>query len=229
MNDSSIALIKITENEEPYVKASDLSKHLGFKELDQVSRIVRRRPEDFSPNEAFVGDDGIMYLNYDGSIKVCMFATTDRSRAVREEITEVYKAWRNGEIYANTEVTKVEQAFMLAKAVMRIAEAQMEMEKKINEQDRRIGKIEEKIEILGIAANSKSFITEEQATEISLLVKMTAQALSEKTGKNKYATVYAELYRRFSITTYKNIPQDKYADVMKWLSDYHSSALNGIK
>lgn len=222
-NMSRVVLITINEKEEPYVRATELAKHLGYKEPDQVSRIVRRRPDDFAPNEACIGQDGVLYLNYDGAIKVCMFANTEKSRDVREEITDVYKAWRNGEVYSNKTLTPAEQAWHVAKAVMKLAEVQMELERKVNEQGLEIEGIKQDVEQIKKEMNPKQFITDEQASEISIVVRMLGQALSEKSGKNKFAAVYAEMYRKYSITSYKTIPQDKFPSVMRWLQDWYSS------
>ncbi len=53
-------------------------------------------------------------------------------------------------------------------------------------------------------------------------MKAVGQALSgPDRAKNGYQQVYGELYRRYSLTSYKNLPQGKFAEVMAWLHQWH--------
>ncbi len=228
MPPNRINLITLNNNYEPFIKASELAKRLGYEETDQVSRIIRRKKDDFIKNEHFIISEKTMYLNYEAAIKVCMLATTSCSSRVREEVTQVYKSWRNGEIYTQKEMTKAEKAFHLAKAVMSLAESQLELEQRQDQTEQKLEQVEVRVEQLSKKLSPKVFITDEQASEISALVRMAGHAITGK-GKNGYQTVYGELYRRFSITNYKNIPQDKFPEVIRWLKDYCSSLLNQNK
>ncbi|NNJ13295.1 hypothetical protein EKD04_023505 [Chloroflexales bacterium ZM16-3] len=64
-------------------------------------------------------------------------------------------------------------------------------------------------------------ISEQQAAEVALAVKQVGRALSDKDGKPGYGQVYVELYRRYGISSYKNLPQDRYDEVMAWLKGWH--------
>jgi hypothetical protein len=78
----------------------------------------------------------------------------------------------------------------------------------------RLGTIERKLE-------PGAPIADEQAAEISNRVKAIAQALSQKDpSKNHYQAIFGELYRRFRISSYKSVPQDRYADVIAFLDDW---------
>lgn len=59
-------------------------------------------------------------------------------------------------------------------------------------------------------------ITDEQAAEIALGVKNVAYAMGGNSPS--YGKVYSELYRRYRISSYKNLPQAKYDEVISWLS-----------
>ncbi len=69
-------------------------------------------------------------------------------------------------------------------------------------------------------------ISEAQAAEISALVKAVAAAITEQDrragagGRNPYQAVFGELYRRFRVSSYHNIPARRFAEVMAWLRDY---------
>ena len=84
---------------------------------------------------------------------------------------------------------------------------------------RRVGSIE------GLVAPGQ-VISEAQAAEISALVKAIAAEMVERDkgtgqkGRNPYQAVFGELYRRFRVSSYHNIPAGTYADVMAWLREY---------
>jgi len=72
-------------------------------------------------------------------------------------------------------------------------------------------------------------ISEAQAAEISTLVRAiaTEMAAREKgsgaTGRNPYQAVFGELYRRFRVSSYHNIPVRRFGEVMAWLREYQES------
>jgi hypothetical protein len=52
-------------------------------------------------------------------------------------------------------------------------------------------------------------------------VKALAQALTAKdSSKNHYQGIFAELYRRFGVSSYKLIRQDQYAGVLAFLEEW---------
>jgi chromosome segregation ATPase len=78
----------------------------------------------------------------------------------------------------------------------------------------RLGSIERKLE-------PGAVITDEQAAEISNRVKAIAESLSQRDpSKNHYQAIFGELYRRFRISSYKLVPQSRYADVLAFLDDW---------
>jgi hypothetical protein len=72
-------------------------------------------------------------------------------------------------------------------------------------------------------------ISEVKAVEISALVKALAAALAERDkdsgrkGRNPYQSVFGELYRRFRVSSYHNVPADKFVEVMVWLHEYRQT------
>ena len=47
--------------------------------------------------------------------------------------------------------------------------------------------------------------------------------LGEESGRNEYGGVYGELYRKFSITSYKLLPANRFQEAMKFLTNWHQS------
>lgn len=84
----------------------------------------------------------------------------------------------------------------------------------VGQLQQRLGTIERKLE-------PGAVITDEQAAEVSNKVKALAQLLSQKDPtKNHYQAIFGELYRRFRASSYKLIPQDRYAQVLSFLDDW---------
>ncbi len=72
-------------------------------------------------------------------------------------------------------------------------------------------------------------ISDAQAAEISTLVKAIATEMVERDkgtgakGRNPYQSVFGELYRRFRVSSYHNIPLKRFGDVMAWLREYQDT------
>lgn len=82
----------------------------------------------------------------------------------------------------------------------------------------RLGTIERKLD-------PAAHITDEQAAEISNKVKALAEFLSQHDpSKNHYQSIFGELYRRFRVTSYKLLPQDRYEAVLTFLDEWLKTA-----
>jgi len=68
-------------------------------------------------------------------------------------------------------------------------------------------------------------IGEAQAAEISTLVRAIAAELTQRggAGRNPYQAVFGELYRRFRVSSYHNIPLRRFGEVMAWLKTYQET------
>jgi hypothetical protein len=80
---------------------------------------------------------------------------------------------------------------------------------------------------LGVLEDSlhpAAYITDAQATEVSNLVKALAEELTgTDKAKNHYQGIFAELYRRYGVSSYKLIRQDQYASVLQFLRDWRTA------
>ena len=111
------------------------------------------------------------------------------------------------------------QAYKIATALMHLAKQQLilenRVETKFQEYDSRLETIEA---TLGDPARN---ITPAQASQISQAVKAIALYLSKENQRNEYGGVYGELYRRFEITSYKQLPARKFDEAIKFLTDWY--------
>jgi hypothetical protein len=90
--------------------------------------------------------------------------------------------------------------------------------------DGRVDAVEVRLGVLEERVQPASFITEQQAAEISNRVKGLAQLLSTRdNSKNHYQSIFAEIYRRFGVSSYKTIGQNQYKAVLTFLDDWHAS------
>jgi len=52
-------------------------------------------------------------------------------------------------------------------------------------------------------------------------VKNVGNALEQGGASGGYAKVYSEMYRRYRVSSYKNLSQAKYDEVLAWLSNWY--------
>jgi hypothetical protein len=145
---------------------------------------------------------------------------------------------------ASTALTNAEMTLETLRALTHLAEQQVAFERKydadmagINQRMDNMGRFlldahartDERLAALELRLSPDAPITDEQAGEISLAVKNVAAAL-EATGtvKNAYQRVYAELYRRESTGSYKNIRQGRYQAVLDWLHQWHQEVAGEV-
>ncbi|GLV61199.1 hypothetical protein KDH_80150 [Dictyobacter sp. S3.2.2.5] len=139
------------------------------------------------------------------------------------------------EITVSPSTTALEQIRDMGLAIAHLAEQQLEMEQRINARfdqtdarlnnaarlfasfDRRLGAVERRVEPAAV-------ISDVQAAEISAKVKALAEALTAKDkSKNHYQSIFAELYRRFEVSSYKLIRQSQYQEVLVFLDHWRAS------
>lgn len=70
-------------------------------------------------------------------------------------------------------------------------------------------------------------ISEQQAAELSQAVKLVAISLGKRSGRNEFGAIYGELYRRFGITSYRNLPVHAFEEAMEWLTSWYRSLTEG--
>ena len=103
------------------------------------------------------------------------------------------------------------QAYKSALAVVQLAKTQVLMEARLNAHEQRLETLEAQL------GDTNRAVTPSQATDISQAVKTIAMVLSKRTGRNEYGGVYSEMYRKFGIPSYKQLPAAQFDACMKWL------------
>lgn len=112
-------------------------------------------------------------------------------------------------------------AYRMAAAVMRLARQQLLLEARQEQVEGRVEDHERRLEVIEVTlGNPDRLITPAQATRLSQAVKAVAMELGKQTKRNEYGGVYGELYRRFNVPGYKELPAAKFDEAMAWLTDW---------
>jgi len=92
-----------------------------------------------------------------------------------------------------------------------------------------VGSLLRRVDAMEGVMSPGQVISEAQAAEISTLVKAIATEMATRDketgakGRNPYQAVFGELYRRFRVSSYHNIPLRRFNDVMAWLREYQET------
>ena len=119
-------------------------------------------------------------------------------------------------------------ALEIGEAITNLARQQLELEARvttiadytrgfIKETRTHLAHTDERLSALELRLDPTAIITDEQAAELALAVKNVGQRLAAQGEKAGYARVYSEMYRRYRVSSYKNLPRAKYDEVMAWL------------
>ena len=154
----------------------------------------------------------------------------------QEECYDVLSsAFTSGRLTYHTEIMEAEsaaaRAYQIATALQDLARYQWVMEKRIDSaetqlttHDNLLTEFGDRIESLESQLTSPGHIIgDAQASQISQAVKAIALELGKRSGRNEYGGVYGELYRRFEITSYKNLHASKFDDALAWLTNWYQS------
>lgn len=117
----------------------------------------------------------------------------------------------------------------MGRAIMQMAEEQIEFERRLLTTEGRLekaavvyGDLTKRVEIIEQRMGPGQPVTEDQASQISQAVKAIAMTLSKTSGTNQYGSVYGELYRKFGITSYKQLPARKFNEAIEFLTEWNN-------
>lgn len=134
---------------------------------------------------------------------------------------------------------QLQQIAEMGRAITRMAEQQIELQQQqrvmagrldqaarvIRDVQSQLGTVELRLGLLEDQIHPGAYVTEAQAAEISNRVKALGELLtSTSAGRNHYQSIFAELYRRFGVSSYKTIHQDQYGAVLAFLEDWRKVA-----
>ena len=113
------------------------------------------------------------------------------------------------------------QAYKLLQAMVKLARNQIFIEAQVGAHSTQLTDHEQRLEeIESTLGDAGRHITPDQASQISQAVKTVAMKLSKASGRNEYGGVYGELYRKFGITSYKQLPATKFDEAISWMNEW---------
>jgi hypothetical protein len=105
-----------------------------------------------------------------------------------------------------------------------MARQQFILESRVDQHDETLETHDQRLETLESQLGAPDrYITPDQAMQLSQAVKTVAMKLSVASRRNEYGGVYGELYRKFGITSYKQLPAAKFDEAMRWLNEWRES------
>lgn len=126
-------------------------------------------------------------------------------------------------------------AYRIALAVATTARQQLVLRYQLQQQDERLDGHEKQLgaygerlaQIEAAMGNKARYITNNQASRISQAVKAVGLELGKRSGRNEFGGVYGELYRRFEVAGYRELPAGQYDEAMAFLRQWYSSLADG--
>ncbi|PIE82215.1 MAG: hypothetical protein CSA11_01300 [Chloroflexi bacterium] len=116
------------------------------------------------------------------------------------------------------------EAYQLALALVKLARNQILIEARLENNEVRLTDHEQRLEeIESTLGDPGRLVTPAQASQISQAVKAVAIAWGQQTERNEFGAVYGELYRKFEVTGYKQLPSNRFQACMDWLTEWHTS------
>lgn len=122
--------------------------------------------------------------------------------------------------------TDAVQAYKMATAIVKLAKQQILLEGRLGDSELRLENVEERLTTLEEQLSGQDVITEAQASQLSQAVKAVAITLGKSTGRNEFGACYGEIYRRFNIASYRQLPRSKFEEAMAFLTEWHQSLVS---
>lgn len=244
-------LVEVAGQKQIYIPVRPLCSHLGIAWSSQRLRINRDpvlsevvRPvivtitgvEHGQPQDVTTICLPLEYLNgWLFGVSALRVKPEIKERLVRYQ-RECYqvlaKAFLLKESAETTTIATLMQVREMGLGIVRMAEEQIEFERRLSTTENRleqaarvVGDINRRLTAVEKRLSPGQLVTEEQASQISEAVKTVALALGEKTGRSEFGAIYGELYRKFGITSYKQLPAGRFDVAMGFLTSWYEKVL----
>lgn len=146
-------------------------------------------------------------------------------------LSDAFQKTKRDESAVTPNIVALQQVKALGQALISLAEEQIEHEIRLSETELRLDEAVVVVDDLSKRVQAvenklgdpERKVTAAQASHVSQAVKAVAMALSKASGRNEYGGVYGELYRRYEVPSYRELPASKYKGVMAWLNEWLQS------
>lgn len=116
------------------------------------------------------------------------------------------------------------QAYKMVMAMAQMAKQQLLHEAHLKQLDVQVSSNQERLDLIeATLGNKERQITAAQASRLSQAVKTVALELGKHTSRNEFGGVYGEIYRRYNIAGYRELPAAKFDEAMQFLTEWWQS------
>ena len=152
-------------------------------------------------------------------------------RFQREAAKVLWEAFQEGRLTTDPALddllrsdSEAVQAYRMLQALVKLARNQILLEAQLHTHTEQLADHDQRLEdIESTLGDTGRLVTPDQASQISQAVKAVALALGKKSGRNEVGAIYGELYRKFGITGYRQLPALKFQQAMDWLTQWHEN------
>lgn len=213
---------------EPYFVGKDVALILGYaKPRNAIATHVDEEDKKDAPIQGDLGGAQVMtVINESGLYSLILSSKLPKAKEFKRWVTsEVLPSLRKTGSYTVPQMSEME---MIAK----LASNAVNMEKALEEQNKRIEKLESKadIPIKEIVSETLAYscITYEQQKMIHLSAKLRVleQLNAERSAKNQrlyYNKLYSDIRRRFGVTSFRNIRSRDYRKAIYFIDEWEPS------
>lgn len=116
------------------------------------------------------------------------------------------------------------QAYKMLQALVKLARNQILIEAQLQTHSETLADHDQRLEDIEASLGDPGrYVTPDQASQISQAVKAVALASGKKSGRNEFGAVYGELYRKFGITSYKQLPVRRFEEAIRFLNEWYQT------
>ena len=210
---------------EPYFVGKDVALILGYaKPRNAIATHVDEEDKKDAPIQGDLGGAQVMtVINESGLYSLILSSKLPKAKEFKRWVTsEVLPSLRKTGSYTVPQMSEME---MIAK----LASNAVNMEKALEEQNKRIEKLENKadIPIKEIVSETLAYscITYEQQKMINLSAKLRVlkQLNAERSAKNQrlyYNKLYSDIRRQFGVTSFRNIRSRDYRKAICFIDEW---------
>jgi hypothetical protein len=125
---------------------------------------------------------------------------------------------------SSSELQALNQIREMGLAITAMAEQQIALVTRMDKAAIIVGQHEKRLNLIEQKLAPREAITDEQASDIAEKVRAISMALTEKdNSKNHFQAIFGELHRRYRVTSYKNVRQNQYQEVLDFLDKWLES------
>ena len=202
---------------EPWFIPTDIAAALGASEPRiYASKLLNRNPDKFIGFQGVTklttpgGTQEVNIINENGLYLFLVASELPKAIAFQRKVTYILKDIRAGKMIKTDNV-----ALQAVKQLVGVVESH----------DNRIGSMENRLVLIERTVENEVLITNRQATTISFTVKSRIRELLneenyKRLSRHYFAWIYKEIYARFAVPSYRDIPRSEYAAVLKLIEEW---------